>query len=68
MEAYIDELIPTLSQLNYADQTFLPFYVCCAVRKFFFFLDPNRSGKIKILDILLSDFIDEILEVILITI
>ena len=62
LENYILELIPTLPQLGKLDQTFFSFYVCSAVRKFFFFLDPMRSGKIKIQDILACSFLDDLLE------
>lgn len=47
MENYIAELIETLPQLNSLDKSLRSFYVCTAVRKFFFFLDPLRTGKIK---------------------
>jgi serine/threonine-protein phosphatase 2A regulatory subunit B'' len=33
-----------------------------AVRKFFFFLDPLRTGKIRIRDILTCNFLDDLLE------
>jgi serine/threonine-protein phosphatase 2A regulatory subunit B'' len=56
-------LIPTLPQLNGIDPTFEPFYVCTAARKFFFFLDPQRKLKIRIVDILASGLIDDILDV-----
>jgi serine/threonine-protein phosphatase 2A regulatory subunit B'' len=48
VENYIAELIETLPQLDGLDKSFHSFYVCTAVRKFFFFLDPMRSGKSKI--------------------
>ncbi len=63
LESYITELIPTLVQLSGMDASFIQFYVCTAVRKFFFFLDPNKTGRCKILDILTSGFIDELLDV-----
>ena len=44
LENYILELIPTLPQLNSLEESFYSFYVCTAVRKFFFFLDPMRTG------------------------
>lgn len=47
------------------DPTFLPFYTGTAVRKFFFFLDPYHTGRIKILDILSCGFIDDFLDVII---
>jgi len=45
LENYILELIPTLPQLSGLEQSFYSFYVCTAVRKFFFFLDPLRTGR-----------------------
>lgn len=63
LEAYIFELIPSLTQLDGLEKSFHSFYVCTAVRKFFFFLDPLRTGKIRIKDILKSNFLDELLEV-----
>ena len=33
------------SQLDGLEKSFYSFYVCTAVRKFFFFLDPLRTGK-----------------------
>lgn len=62
LENYIAELIETLPQLDGLDKSFHSFYVCTAVRKFFFFLDPIRTGKIKIQDILACSFLDELLE------
>ncbi|BFZ07202.1 hypothetical protein BsWGS_10241 [Bradybaena similaris] len=62
LENYILELIPTLPQLNGLERTFYSFYVCTAVRKFFFFLDPLRNGKIRIQDILSCSFLDDLLE------
>lgn len=63
MESYILELIPTLAQLEGLEKTFHSFYVCTVVRKFFFFLDPMRTGRIKIRDILACNFLDDLLEV-----
>lgn len=62
LENYILELIPTLPQLSGLEKTFYSFYVCTAVRKFFFFLDPLRAGRIKIQDILACGFLDDLLE------
>ncbi|XP_063429340.1 serine/threonine-protein phosphatase 2A regulatory subunit B'' subunit gamma-like [Mytilus trossulus] len=62
LENYILELIPTLPQLNGLERSFYSFYVCTAVRKFFFFLDPMRTGRIKIQDILACSFLDDLLE------
>lgn len=53
-------------QLNGLEKSFYSFYVCTAVRKFFFFLDPMRTGRIKIQDILACSFLDDLLEVFLV--
>ena len=65
LESYILELIPTLPQLDCLDKSFYTFYACTAVRKFFFFLDPLRTGRAKILDILACGFLDDLLEVLI---
>lgn len=62
LENYILELIPTLPQLDGLEKSFHSFYVCTAVRKFFFFLDPLRTGRVKIRDILACSFLDDLLE------
>lgn len=49
-------------QLSGLDDAFRTFYVCTAVRKFFFFLDPLRAGRVRICDILACGFLDSILE------
>ncbi|XP_050438348.1 serine/threonine-protein phosphatase 2A regulatory subunit B'' subunit gamma-like [Adelges cooleyi] len=61
-EAYILDLIPSLTQLKKLEKTFYAFYSCMAVRKFFFYLDPLRTGKIRIVDILSCGFLDDLLE------
>lgn len=62
MENFIFELIPTLPQLSQLQEEFYPFYVFTAVRKFFFFLDPKRTGKIFIRDLLPSTILPELYE------
>uniref|UniRef100_A0A0R3SDL5 EF-hand domain-containing protein n=1 Tax=Hymenolepis diminuta TaxID=6216 RepID=A0A0R3SDL5_HYMDI len=62
LENYISELIPSLCKLNGVDDAFRTFYVCTAVRKFLFFLDPLRAGRVRICDILACGFLDNILE------
>ncbi len=52
-----------MRQLAQLQETFHKFYVCTAVRKFFFFLDPLRIGRIAIPDILCSGYLDKLLEV-----
>lgn len=62
MENFIFELIPTLPQLRQLQEEFYPFYVFTAVRKFFFFLDPKRTGRIHIKDLLASNHLTELFE------
>eukprot|EP00929_Paragymnodinium_shiwhaense_P113874 TRINITY_DN82168_c0_g1_i1.p1 TRINITY_DN82168_c0_g1~~TRINITY_DN82168_c0_g1_i1.p1 ORF type:complete len:475 (+),score=139.99 TRINITY_DN82168_c0_g1_i1:139-1563(+) len=62
MENFIFELIPRLPQLNSLQEEFYPFYVFTAVRKFFFFLDPKRTGRIAIHDLLSSQILPELYE------
>lgn len=57
------ELMPTLPQLEPLEESLRSFYVCTAVRKFMFFLDPLRQGKVRIVDVLASGFLDDLLEV-----
>ncbi|CAG9859442.1 unnamed protein product [Phyllotreta striolata] len=62
LENYITELLPTLPQLEGLEKSFHSFYVCTAVRKFLFFLDVVRAGRVRILDILACSFLDDLLE------
>lgn len=48
LEKYVVAQIPDMEQLSTMDKDFYKFYVFTAVRKFFFFLDPPKRGKIKI--------------------
>lgn len=59
LENYITELLPTLPALEGLQETFIPFYVCTAVRKFFFFLDPKRRGCVRIREMLSSPILNE---------
>lgn len=43
------------------EKSFLPYYLCTISRKFFFFLDPIRIGRVRICDILASGFLESIL-------
>jgi serine/threonine-protein phosphatase 2A regulatory subunit B'' len=54
LENYIFEAIPSVPDLAGLQENFFPFYVFTAVRKFFFFLDPNRTGRIRVRDLLAS--------------
>lgn len=63
LDMYIAELMPTLAHLDSLEESFHSFYLCTAVRKFMFFLDPMRFGKIRISDVLASGFLEDLLEV-----
>ncbi|KAI1284950.1 Serine/threonine-protein phosphatase 2A regulatory subunit B'' subunit gamma [Halotydeus destructor] len=62
LQNYVEDLIPSLSELESMEEAFHPFYVCIVVRKFFFFLDPHRTGRVKIVDILGSTFLHDLVE------
>jgi len=59
LENYVFEQIPSLPQLQGLEQDFYPYYVFTAVRKFMFFLDPMRKGKIAIRDIVASPILHQ---------
>lgn len=61
MENYIYELIPTLEALEDLQENFYPFYVFTAVRKFFFFLDARRMGRIALRELITSPILHELL-------
>lgn len=62
LESYILDLLPTIPQLEGLEKSFHSFYVCTAVRKFLFFLDTLRAGRVRILDVLACSFLDDLLE------
>ncbi|CAN7067804.1 hypothetical protein IGI04_041220 [Brassica rapa subsp. trilocularis] len=62
MESYIMGLIPNLAQLRDMLETFRQTYCRIAAQKFFFFCDPNRRGKACIKKILLSNCLQELME------
>lgn len=62
LETYILELLPSLPKLEDLEESFYNFYICTAVRKFFFFLDPSRTRQVKIQDVLTCGFLDDLLD------
>ncbi|GJT42399.1 probable serine/threonine-protein phosphatase 2A regulatory subunit B'' subunit TON2 [Tanacetum coccineum] len=62
MEAYIRGLIPNLAQLRDMPTQFVQMYCRIASQKFFFFCDPNRRGKACIKKVLLSNCLQELME------
>ncbi|KAJ2941237.1 hypothetical protein O0L34_g3432 [Tuta absoluta] len=62
LESYILELVPSLAALDGLDSSFTSFYVCTCARKFLFFLDPLRVGRVRIRDVLSCSFLDDLLE------
>lgn len=61
LESYIGDLIPTLANLRSLQDNLKQFYVFTAVRKFMYFLDAKRTGKISIRDIVSSTMMAELL-------
>jgi len=59
LENFVFEQIPQLPRLGTLESDFYPYYVFTAVRKFVFFLDPNKTGKIRIRDIINSPIMEE---------
>lgn len=57
---FLLEYEPFQLQFFLAPQFRNEYYVTVAVKRFFFFLDPQRKGRIRIVDILASGLIDEI--------
>ncbi|KAG0572471.1 hypothetical protein KC19_VG098100 [Ceratodon purpureus] len=62
MEAYVRGLIPNLAQLRHIPSPFLSMYSRIAARKFYFFCDPLRRGKLCIKKVLLSNCLAELME------
>ncbi|GKE07988.1 discordia 1 [Tanacetum coccineum] len=62
MEAYIQGLIPNLAQLRDMPTMFVQMYCRFASQKFFFFCDPIRRGKACIKKVLLSNCLQELME------
>ncbi|KAG7028962.1 putative serine/threonine-protein phosphatase 2A regulatory subunit B'' subunit TON2 [Cucurbita argyrosperma subsp. argyrosperma] len=62
MEGYIRGLIPNLAQLRDIPASFVQTYCRIAARKFFFFCDPARRGKACIKKVLLSNCLQELME------
>jgi serine/threonine-protein phosphatase 2A regulatory subunit B'' len=62
MESYIGGLIPNLAQLRDMPPAFNQMYCRIASQKFFFFCDPHRRGRACIKKILLSNCLQELME------
>ncbi|CAM6103845.1 unnamed protein product [Calypogeia fissa] len=62
MEAYVRGLIPNLAQLRDIPAPFVSMYCRIATRKFFFFCDNQRRGKLCIKKVLLSNCLAELME------
>ena len=54
--------MPTFPQLEKLKGAFYPFFVITAVRKYFFYLNLKRIGKIMIKDMLTSLILAELYE------
>ena len=63
LENYIFEAIADAPELAALQDNFYPFYVFTAVRNLFFFLDPNRLGRIRLRELVGSKAFSEWLRV-----
>ncbi|XP_051145918.1 probable serine/threonine-protein phosphatase 2A regulatory subunit B'' subunit TON2 isoform X2 [Andrographis paniculata] len=62
LEAYIRGLIPKLAQLKDMPVDFVQMYCRIAAHKFFFFCDPYKRGNACITKVLLSNSLQELME------
>ncbi len=60
LKDYISEIIPTFTQLKNMEESFKELYNMTAIKKFMFFLDPKRTGRIYIKDMLTSPILAEL--------
>ncbi|KAL3895837.1 MAG: hypothetical protein SGCHY_004456 [Lobulomycetales sp.] len=62
LNSYMTDMMSLLTLDPPISPSFRKFYLCTAVRKFLFFLDKNRSGKVSITHMLLSPILTELFE------
>ena len=62
LQQYVEDLLPRLPALTGLLEAFVHFYKVTAVRKFFFFLDARRRGRIAIKEVLCSPILQELLD------
>jgi serine/threonine-protein phosphatase 2A regulatory subunit B'' len=63
LEAYVNDCILMIPGVASLPESFFPFYACAASRKFLFFLDAQKRGRVSITDILASPVLAEFLTV-----
>jgi len=61
LENFLQDEITNSPVLSTLEASFQTFYVCTAVRKLFFFLDPLRRHKIRIKELIKSPILDDLL-------
>eukprot|EP01064_Diplonema_japonicum_P014951 TRINITY_DN2270_c2_g1_i1.p1 TRINITY_DN2270_c2_g1~~TRINITY_DN2270_c2_g1_i1.p1 ORF type:complete len:470 (+),score=65.38 TRINITY_DN2270_c2_g1_i1:169-1578(+) len=66
LERFVEEMMPHLRTVRnietFMESHYTSFYKCHAVRKFFFFLDPMRSGRILINTLMKSNVLLEFMK------
>jgi len=62
LEQWASDLIPSLPALEKLSTEFFQFYKVTVVRKFLFFLDPKRRGKVSVREMLAHPILHELLE------
>nr|CDS31089.2 serine:threonine protein phosphatase 2A [Hymenolepis microstoma] len=58
LEHYLQSQLPFLHQIKKIERWFIPYYICTISRRFFFFLDPIRVGRVRICDVMASGFLE----------
>ena len=62
IEQWATQLIPSLPALAQLSAEFFQFYKVTVVRKFLFFLDPKRRGRVSVREMLAHPILHELLE------
>lgn len=58
LEHYLKSQLPFLDQIKDIERWFIPYYLCTVSRRFFFFLDPIRVGRVRICDVMASGLLE----------
>lgn len=61
LQAFVTDTVPSLQFLGTIDEDFVPFYAFGATKKIMFHLDPRRSGKVSIVDLVVSAYMRDFL-------
>ncbi len=62
LRTFISDLVPNLRGLRELDEDCVPFYAFGATKKFMFHLDPRKSGKVAIEDLVVTPLMRDFME------